>query len=77
MSQEENHSNRLINSQISMSSQPKSAVSEPQPEFENPFVKKKASNELFEAKKKEISEDMEKYGIKKKVDEKNGKKTRT
>lgn len=60
---------KIASSQVSMQSQ-ESVPS--QLEAENPFLKKKSANEQFEQKKKEISDNVEKYGIKKKVDDKNG-----
>ncbi len=60
---------KIASSQASMQSQ-ESVPS--QLGAENPFLKKKSANEQFEQKKKEISDNVEKYGIKKKVDDKNG-----
>ena len=63
-------SSQLSQSQISMGSQ-LSAESKPE-EVENPFMKRKGANENLEAKKKEITDHVEKYGIKKKIDGKKG-----
>lgn len=38
---------------------------------DNPFLKRKSTHESLEAKKKEITEQVEKFGIKKKAEERN------
>jgi hypothetical protein len=56
-------SNRLSGSQASGVS---GAV-----EGENPFLKRRGTQESLEARKKEITEHVEKFGIKKKAEERN------
>ena len=40
-------------------------------ETDNPFLKRKSNHETLEARRKEISEQVEKFGIKQKADRKN------
>ena len=67
----DNGSLKLSQSQVSMNSQisSESKQNTSQQEEENPFLKRKATHEDLDARKKEISEHVEKYGIKKKIDE--------
>ena len=62
--------NRLRESQLSAGSEKNS-----QPQAVNPFAKKRSGNESLESKQREIMENVEKFGIKKKVDEK-GRRTK-
>jgi hypothetical protein len=56
---------QLSQSQVSAQSQPAAQL---EAEEMNPFLKRKPTQESFEARKKEIVDHVEKFGIKKKAD---------
>ncbi len=64
---------KITTSQISNNSQ---GSLPSQNEEENPFLKRKSTNEEFQAKKKEIYDHVEKFGIKKKVEDRGMKKNK-